>query len=142
MVRMVETGGCIKVSGGRWNYEQNHLGYEMFPGCDICYGLGDNDKNKYSNYFGSMKLARKINPMEDKQISELVFDILCLVYSADWYQSGDTGENTYREDLKYFKEKWLKKSEYELFKKEIDMSIEETKEELYKELVIEEVKDG
>ena len=34
------------MSGGRWNYQQNSLGYEMFPGCDVCYGLGDDDSSK------------------------------------------------------------------------------------------------
>ena len=95
------------MSGGRWNYNQCNLGYEMFPGCDVCYGIGNDERNKYRNYSGNVKLARKLNPMEDKQISELVFDVLCLIYSADWYKSSDIEENYYREDVKAFKEKWL-----------------------------------
>ena len=112
------------MSGGRWNYNQCGLGYDMFPGSDITYGLG-----KY-NYDRSVKQARRSNPMRDKQISELVFDVLCLVYSADWYLSGDTGEDTYREDVQYFKEKWFDVNSYVLAEREINKSIEEAREDL------------
>ena len=118
------------MSGGRWNYNQCNLGYDMFPGCDVCYGLGDDEKSKYRNYTESVKLARKLNPMEDRQLSELVFDVLCLIYSADWYKSGDTCEDIYREDVKFFKEKWLKVNP-DTVKDEICKSIQELKEELY-----------
>ena len=118
------------MSGGRWNYNQCNLGYDMFPGCDVCYGLGDDEKSKYRNYTESVKLARKLNPMEDRQLSELVFDVLCLIYSADWYKSGDTCEDIYREDVKFFKEKWLKVKP-DTVKDEICKSIQELKEELY-----------
>jgi hypothetical protein len=69
--------------------------------------------------------------MRDKQLSELVFDVLCLIYSADWCISGDTGEDTYREDVQFFKNKWLKQSPDDSIRIEIDKSVEEAKEELY-----------
>lgn len=121
------------MSGGRWNYEQCNLGYEMFPCCDISYGLGDDE---YHNYTMGAKEARRQNPMHDKQLSELVFDVLCLIYSADWCQSGDTGEDSYRADVKYFKKKWLNVDPQEAIKKEIDKSIEEAKEELYQSFLV------
>ena len=130
------------MSGGRWNYNQCNLGYEMFPGCDVSYGIGNDEKNKYRNYSGNVKLARKLNPMEDKQISELVFDVLCLIYSADWYKSSDIGEDYYREDVKAFKEKWLNVKPDDSVKTEIDKSIQELKEELYVSLGVENVEDG
>lgn len=119
------------MSGGRWNYNQCNLGYDMFPGCDVCYGLGDDEKSKYGNYTENVKLARKLNPMEDRQLSELVFDVLCLIYSADWYKSGDTCEDTYREDVKFFKEKWLNMKPDESVKEEIVKCLIELKDELY-----------
>ena len=130
------------MSGGRWNYNQCNLGYEMFPGCDVCYGIGNDERNKYRNYSGNVKLARKLNPMEDKQISELVFDVLCLIYSADWYKSSDIGEDYYREDVKAFKEKWLNVKPDDSVKAEIDKSIQELKEELYVSFGVENVEDG
>lgn len=123
------------MSGGRWNYGECNLGYDMFPGCDVCYGLGDDNKSKYGNYTESVRLARKHNPMEDKQLSELVFDVLCLIYSADWYKSGDTGEDCYRQDVSYFKEKWLNVKANDAIKAEIDKAIDEMKEELYEEFL-------
>ena len=46
--------------------------------------------------------------MGDRIISELVFDVFCLLHSFDWYKSGDTEEEDYLEDVKFFKKKWLK----------------------------------
>ena len=118
------------MSGGRWNYGQCNLGYDMFPGCDVCYGIGSNERSKYGQYTESVKLARKLNPMEDRQISELVFDVLCLIYSADWYESGDTGQDDYREDLKAFKQKWLNPSGDQLVKEEIEKSVDDLRNDL------------
>ena len=123
------------MSGGRWNYGQRNLGYEMFPGCEVCYGLGDDSRNKYGDYTGSVKRARQLNPMEDRQLSELVFDVLCLIYSADWYQSGDISEETYQEDVAYFKQKWVFQSTEKMTKAEIDKSVEALREELYQSLM-------
>lgn len=119
------------MSGGHWNYEQCNLGYEMYPGCDVSYGLGD---GKYRSYSESVKLARKLNPMEDRMLSELVFDVLCLIYSADWYKSGDTGEIDYKEDVKYFKQKWFKPTGKELIKDEIEKSVTALRNELMYDL--------
>ena len=120
------------MSGGYWNYDQITLGYDMFPGCDVCYGLGDNTKSKYGHYTKSVKRARQLDPMEDKQISELVFDVLCLIYSADWYKEADIGEERYRADIKFFKEKWLLQKPEQLVKDEIDKCMVEMKDRLYK----------
>lgn len=127
------------MSGGRWNYNQSSLGYEMFPYSDITYGLGED--NQYYHYTTNLKKARLSNPMHDKQISELVFDVLCLVQSADWYFSGDTGADQYEKDLKYFKKKWLKQTETALNKREIDQSISELRHDLYQTFGLEPLED-
>ena len=118
------------MSGGRWDYGQCNLGYDMYPQSDVCYGLGED--TKYREYTKSVKAARSTNPMGDKQISELVYDVLCLIHSCDWYLSGDTCENQYLEDVKFFKQKWLKIKPEDAIKAEIDKSIGEAKDELYK----------
>ncbi len=88
------------MSGGHFNYMNDTLCREIFA-----WGV-------YSDYgdsgFEQSKLARKINPMEDRVMSELIFDVFCILHSFDWYQSGDTGEDTYKADVKRFKDKWLK----------------------------------
>ena len=56
--------------------------------------------------------------------------------------SGDTGEESYEEDLRYFKKKWLKTPPEELVKREVDKTIAELKADLYDEFGIMECVDG
>lgn len=120
------------MSGGKWGYVNDRVANELFGYyLDVGYGLEDNDIND------SRKLARKINPLEDKLLSELVFDVLCLLHSYDWYASGDNCEATYLKDVKYFKQKWLKGVSKELVVQIVKEEIERTKEELINSLVIE-----
>ena len=112
------------MSGGKFNYQNDNLSHESFG-----WGMSPNYGEKG---FSQAMMARKINPMEDKQVSELVWDVFCLIHSLDWYHSGDTCEETYREDLARFKEKWLKKSDNEMTKEEIDKTLLEMKDDLYK----------
>ena len=84
------------MSGGKFDYSNDKAAREIFNwGADVDYGMGD------SNYQRNVKSARKINPLEDKQLSELVFDVFCLLHSFDWYASGDTGGETYFSDVEY-----------------------------------------
>lgn len=109
------------MSGGRFNYEQERLGYELFDWMSVAYG---------EKGFSQAPNARKLNPLKDKQLSELCWDMLCVIHSYDWFVSGDTGEETYREDVKRFKKKWLKPSPEKLVKAEIEKSVEELRQEL------------
>lgn len=113
------------MSGGHWNYETDSTCREVF-GWNIYpdYNLSSEEMKK------NALLARKINPLEDKELSELVYDVFCLLHSYDWYVSADTGEEDYRADVKYFKDKWLKRSSTYRVKDEIDKSVLELKEEL------------
>ena len=85
------------MSGGHFDYIDSHLANQLF-GCkaDPRYGMGD------KNYLESVKEARKKNPLENKILSELTLDVFCLLHSYDWYASGDTDEDTYHKDVKYF----------------------------------------
>lgn len=51
--------------------------------------------------------AREINPMKDKIISELVFDVLNIIDMLDEYLEGNCDEYAYREYIKKFKDKYL-----------------------------------
>ena len=88
------------MSGGHFNYENDRLCHEIY-GWHI-------DPNYGNKGFNQSKIARSIDPLEDLVISELVFDVFCLLHSYDWYKSGDTCDDTYRNDIKRFKKKWLK----------------------------------
>lgn len=118
------------MSGGHFEYLNQTLAREMFGwDIDICYG---------EKGFSKVNKAGAINPLQDREISKLTWDLLCLIYSFDYYICGDTGEETYLEDLKYFKDKWLKPGRKETAKRLIDEECEELRKELYKELGISE----
>lgn len=112
------------MSGGRFDYRNDQLCNEIF------------DYTVYPEYgaagFKQSRVARTMNPLEDKIISELVFDVFCLLHSFDYYKSGDTGEETYQEDVKRFKEKWLKPMRGKRAREIVDQEIEELRKELYK----------
>lgn len=114
------------MSGGHFDYVNDRACQEIFSWMSPDYG-------EYG--FSKAKDARKLNPLEDKQLSELCWDMFCLLHSLDWYRSGDTGSDTYLADAKRFKNKWLKKDGETILKEEIDKSVEELREQLYKELL-------
>ena len=116
------------MSGGRFNYTDRHLTYEMF---DVFaeYGMGTFD------YQHNVKRVRKQNRFEDIVISELIYDVMCLIHSYDWYASDDTGEETYSKDVNFFKKKWLKLLDEKRVRKLIDEELAEAKEELLKALI-------
>ena len=118
------------MSGGSFAYLHQQLAREMFGwNIDICYG---------ERGFSQANKAGAINPLEDREISKLTWDLLCLIYSFDYYICGDTREETYLEDLKYFKDKWLKPGRKETAKRLVDEECNELRKELYKELGISE----
>lgn len=115
------------MSGGHFEYKNDYLCDEMF-GYDLSPDYDLEGSKKQS------RLAAKRNPLEDRVISEIVFDVFCLLHSFDWYISGDTDESTYFEDIEYFKEKWLECDNQELSRRIVNESLKDCKEELYQAL--------
>ena len=95
------------MSGGRFDYLDSQLKTEIFG---------------YTN--------KLINVFEDREISELVWDVLDLIHEYDWYESGDTGKDNYLKAKKKFKDKWMK-TDSNRQKKIIDEAISDLKKELY-----------
>jgi hypothetical protein len=112
------------VSGGHWAYENDRLAHEIFS--------WNMDPNYGERGFSQAKFARKLNPLGDKMVSELVWDVFCLLHSYDWCASGDCREETYLEDLKRFKTKWLGVPLEEMVLREIEKALAEAKEDLLK----------
>ena len=83
-------------------------------------------KNEIFGYFGE----EKENVFEDREISELIYDVFELIHDFDWYKSGDTCKETYLKKKAEFKKKWLGKRP-ERVKQIIDDAIAEVKQELY-----------
>lgn len=116
------------MSGGRFNYEDTVLGNTIF-GYKVTPDYGMNSEQVMKD---SM-LARKLNPFQDAEISELIFDVFCLLKSFDYSESGDIGEEDYASDVRFFKDKWFGKNKEERVKSEIDKSVNQLKQDLYKE---------
>ena len=70
------------MSGGYFNYLDSHLKNEIFGWSDKFH-----------------------NVLDDRELSELVWDMLDLLHDYDWYISGDTGEDSWIKARKEFKNK-------------------------------------
>lgn len=97
------------MSGGHFEHIDSRLKSEIFGWC-----------NGHTNVF------------EDREISELVWDVLDLIHDFDWYASGDTGEAAWLEAKNTFKKKWFSNNRGLRVRRIIDEALQETKEELYK----------
>ena len=72
------------MSGGKFNYVDSRLKDEIF-------GWADEPRIVF----------------EDREISELVLDVLNLIHDYDRYASGDTCKETYLKSKAEFKKKWM-----------------------------------
>ena len=45
--------------------------------------------------------------MEDKELNEMMKDIVNLLHDLEWYTSGDTSQDDYKNSVKKFKDKWF-----------------------------------
>lgn len=95
------------MSGGRFEYMDSQLKSEIFGWSE-----------KFSNVF------------EDREISELVWDVLDLIHDFDWYASGDTCKETYLKKKAAFKKKWFSNRGVRV-RQIVDNALQETKAELY-----------
>ena len=114
------------MSGGFWEYDNDRLAETIF-GWDMLPDYGDDG-------FRQAPEAWKKNPLEDKLMSELVWDVFCVLHSYDWYKSSDTCEEDYREDLEIFKSKWLKGITEDRVREMISRELETARAELEKAL--------
>lgn len=120
------------MSGGYFNYSNDTAARDIFDyGVTISYGL-ESLKDE------SIKAASD-NPLEDHEISELVYDVFCLLHSFDWYKESDTSYKTYQKDVTFFKNKWLRGDSSERMDRLTAQAIERIKDAAEKE--IEELKN-
>lgn len=106
------------MSGGKFDYVDERCKSEIFGWCD-----------------------KPVNVFEDREISELIWDVFNLIHDYDWYASGDTCEATYLNKKAEFKARWLKNEEARV-KRIVDDAINDCKSELYKTYGIKENSDG
>ena len=79
--------------------------------------FGDRFENRIDNHYTNVcdkkiaRIARNLNPMHDRELSELMADVMCLLYGLEWFDSCDIGEETYKECVNKFKAKWMHRTE-------------------------------
>ena len=92
------------MSGGSHNYIAYTINDELF-------------KNRIETHYTNVcdaknaRIARNLNPMHDRELSELMADVMCLLYGLEWFDSCDIGEETYKECVNKFKAKWMHRTE-------------------------------
>lgn len=106
------------MSGGRFNYMDSSLRNEIF-------GFSD----------------KPLNAFGDREISNLVWDILDLIHVYDYVASGDYGDEHWKKAKSEFKAKYLKGGREDRLRCIVDEAIAELKDELYDTIIIEEARD-
>ena len=71
--------------------------------------------------------------MKDAQLNEMIVDLVGLLKDLEWCDSGDTGEEDYRETANKFKKKWFNQTK-EDYKQIIIDEFEKKKQQMLKEL--------
>ena len=89
------------MSGGHFEYLNDEACDIIFSNARCDYRIGD------EYYKNNAEKARALDPLEDKEISELVFDVFCLLHSLDYYICGDRCKDDYQKDKNIFKQKWM-----------------------------------
>lgn len=83
------------------------------------------------NYLYNRVEEEYCGAMHDIELDDLMTDIVKLLHDLEWYDSGDYGENTYRELVNKFKKKWFGTSREDRLKEYVDKSVESVRNELY-----------
>lgn len=106
------------MSGGRFDYIDSQLKNAIFGWTDS-----------------------PVNVFEDREISELVWDVLDLIHEYDWYASGDTCKENYLKAKEAFKKKWLSNRGVRV-RRIVDEALKQCKDELYETFGFEQDGEG
>ena len=71
------------------------------------------------------------NHMYDAEMDDLITDLCKVLHDLEWWQSGDTGEESYRKSLEKFKKKWFQGDRNKRLKNYIDKQVGAVKRSLY-----------
>lgn len=116
------------MSGGSLNYLASNM-------CENLFNDEVDANYKKTCDEGNARIARKLNPMHDRELSELMADVMCLLHALEWYESCDIGEESYKKCVNKFKAKWFTRTE----KDRLNSYLDELKS--YYEELVEELKE-
>lgn len=71
-----------------------------------------------------------VGAMYDRELDEMMHDLVNVLHDVEWWQSGDIGEDSYRETVQWFKKKWFLSDRVDRLKPVIDQAIKDLREEL------------
>lgn len=103
------------MSGGYFDYLDDRLKSEIFGYC----------------------CEEAKNIFEDREISQLIWEVLDLIHEFDWYKSEDTCKDKYLEEKAAFKKRWFSNRGVRV-KRIVDESVADLKRELYETFNIKE----
>lgn len=69
--------------------------------------------------------------LHDAEMNDLLTDFVEVLHDLEWWQSGDTSEDDYRETVAKFKKKWFGANREERLKGYVDQHIATMRKELY-----------
>ena len=92
------------MSGGSLNFLASNM-------CDSLFGYRVDKEYKKICDKDNARIARKLNPIHDRELSELIADVICLLHALEWYDDCDIDEKAYKECVKKFKSKWMQRTE-------------------------------
>ena len=74
-----------------------------------------------------------VDAMYDKQLNDMIKDLVEVLHDLEWWQSADIGEEDYRQTVTRFKRKWFQRSKTDI-QKLVEHEFEEKKNDLLKQL--------
>lgn len=83
------------------------------------------------NYIYSELREACSGAMYDAEMDDLIEDLCKVLHDLEWWQSGDTGEESYRKSLAEFKKKWFQGDRSKRLKGYIDKQVGKVKRSLY-----------
>lgn len=83
------------------------------------------------NYIYSTLWNECGDSMYDAELNDMISDLCDVLHDLDWWQSGDIGEEQYRQTVSKFKKKWFEGDRQERLKSYIDSQIGIVRKELY-----------
>ena len=83
------------------------------------------------NYLYSQVDEEYVGRMRDKELDDLMTDLVTLLHDLEWWQSNDYDEEQYRKTVREFKGKWFSTDRNERLTKYIDEAMEKLAVELH-----------
>lgn len=112
------------MSGGHFNYLHDRIVGEVFDWEIDVYDFADDSQRL------SASRARTLNPLNDVELSEMLYDIACVLMAHDYWRSGDCDVDCYNKAKQRFKGKWFGKTQ----KERIESQVEKATEQLRKDI--------